>query len=300
MPSFRRPSLLWPVLLIGLGALLLLQSFALLPAGIWAALAQLWPVLLILLGLDLFIGQRSRAGPALIVVAGILLVAGALIFADLRAGQLPPGPEQNLIQVAGGAARVSARIDFQAGQLRLSALGPSDHLMEGTARNGPGETARQDYTLSAGEGRLVLQQQTNLLFAPFLAARGSLAQWDLHLTPRLPLALDVSTGAGAARLDLTGLPLTALSLTTGPGETIVTFPAGRAAQASLRTGPGATTLNLPAGIAVRLTVHSGLTQVSLPARLARAGDSFISPDFDAARPFLDLQLSAGLGRVVVQ
>jgi Domain of unknown function (DUF5668)/N-terminal domain of toast_rack, DUF2154 len=300
MQEFRRPSLFWPLVLISLGALLLLQNIGLLPAGLWAALAQLWPVALILLGLDLLIGRRSSAGAALVIIAGVLLVAGALTWAALRAQQLPLGGDQRLAQTVDGAARANVTINFRAGALRLSALGPSDHLMEATVHNGPGDSVHQDYSVSSGAGRLALEQQANALFVPFLASRGSLAQWDVLLARRLPLALDVNTGAGAATLDLTGLQLTSLSLSTGPGQTDVTFPAGQAAQASLRTGAGATTLNLPGDLALRLTVHSTLTNVSVSSRLARAGPVYTTPGFDPARPFLDLEVNAGLGSVTVK
>ena len=49
MYNDRRPGLFWPLILIGLGALLLLQNLGYLPAGLWPALAQLWPVIFILL-----------------------------------------------------------------------------------------------------------------------------------------------------------------------------------------------------------------------------------------------------------
>jgi len=106
VPAINRPSLFWPLLLIGLGVLLLLQTLALLPASLWAALAQLWPLLFIVFGLDLLIGRRSARGAATVLIVGVVLVAGSLTWAAVRASLLPAGAAEPLGQTLQGAARV--------------------------------------------------------------------------------------------------------------------------------------------------------------------------------------------------
>jgi len=300
VPTFRRPSLFWPILIIGLGALLLLQALSLLPASLWAALAQLWPLLFIVFGLDLLITRRSSRGAALVLIAGVVLVIASLTWAAVRASQLPAGGLEVLGQNTQGAARISAHIDFQTGQLQLSALGPSDHLMEGSAQDGPSETVQQSYAVSAGEGRLVLAQHPDPLLAPFLSRRTDSAQWDVRLAQHLPLALEVDSSAGTLTLDLSKLQLTRLDLTSGLGPTVITFPAGQPAQARLHTGLGPVTLNLQAGLPVRLHIRSGLTHISLPATLTHTGDDYTTSGLDPAQPFLDLDLSAGMGSVTIK
>ena len=299
MPS-PRPSLFWPLLLIGAGLLLALQTLHLLPASLWGALAQLWPVLLVVLGLELLIGPRSARASAAIIGLGVLLLAGSLTWAALRASGAPPSGSETLIALTEGAARLQARIDFQTGRLNVSALGPSDHLLEGVAQDGPAESVQQSYTVSDGVGRLALAQHLDPLLAPFLLRRVPSAQWEVLLTRKLPLALTVDTGDGAAAFDFHDLPLTDLDLTTGLGATTVTFAPGPAAHALLRTGLGAATINLPAGFPARLRVRAGLAQVRLPASLALAGDVYTTAGFDPAQPFLDLELSAGMGGVLIQ
>jgi hypothetical protein len=300
VPALRRPSLFWPLLLIGLGALLLLQTLGLLPPSLWLALAQLWPVLLILLGLDWLAGTRSPRAAALVLGAGLVLVAASLTWAAVRASQLPSGGVETLIQIPQGATRLTARVDFQTGALRLGALGPSQHLLEGSAQDGPGESVRQDYSVSSGEGRLLLEQRANALLAPFLARRPATARWEVRLSQNLPLALEVNGGAGAVTLDLTGLQLTSLDFNSSTGQTLIVFPASQPAQAHVRTGLGPATINLPAGIAARIRVRSGQAQVSLPTGLSHTGGFYTTAGFDGARPFFDLELSAGIGSVTVK
>jgi hypothetical protein len=294
-----RPALFWPLVLIGLGALLLADNLGWLPAGLWPALAQLWPVLIILLGLDLLFGRRSAGRVSAVLVVGGLLVAGALTWAAVRASQLPPGDTQPLSQPALQAERLDVRLRFDAGELHVAALGAADLALEGAAHNGPGETVRQDYTVADAVGRLTLAQSTHPLIAPFLAARHASARWEVGLNADLPLTLDVRTGAATTTLDLSGLNLDALTLRAGVGQTDVTFPA-RAARAAVTTGVGDTTLTLPAGMPARITVQSGLANVSVPARFSRADRVYTTPGFDPDGEFLELEVNAGLGRVTVR
>ena len=178
MRSDRRPGLFWPLILIGLGALLLLQNLGYLPAGLWAALAQLWPVVFILLGLDLLVGRRSSAGAAAVLVVGALVVIGALTWAALRAQQLPAGAPQTLAQPPQSATSLEVTISFDAGELSLSALGPSASALEGEVTNGPGESADLTYRVdNGGVGRLALDQRGEALLLPFLAALAGLGAY---------------------------------------------------------------------------------------------------------------------------
>ncbi|MCC6192655.1 MAG: hypothetical protein IT318_26835 [Anaerolineales bacterium] len=299
MSGYRRPSVFWPLVLIAIGALLLLENLGMLPTGLWPALIQLWPVTFILLGLDMLIGRRSSAAVAFVVVAGALIVAGALLWAALRAQHMPTGDVQPLIQSAQGAERLEVALEFSAGELRVGALGASDHVMEGTARNGPGETAAQDYRVRGGIGRLRLRQVTDPLLLPFLAARSVTAAWEVNLSGELPLGLDVTTGAGSTTLDLEGLRLERLTLRAGVGQTRVIFPS-EAAEAEVTTGVGGTAIVLPGDLPARLTVNSGLASVDVPARFGRSDNVYTTPGFDPAGGFLELEVSAGIGEVRVE
>jgi len=299
MPTRDRPGLFWPIVIIGAGALLLLDNLGWLPAGWWAALRQLWPVLIILLGLDMLLGRRTPVRVLAVLLLGGLIVAGALTWAAIRASQLPPGQPQALSQAADGAERLEAVIAFDAGELNVSALGPSNAVMEAAIENGPSETARQDYAVSGGVGALRLEQSANRLLAPFVAAQRTGAVWDVRFAPALLLVLDVRTGAGFTSLDLTGLDLETLTLRAGVGQTVVTFPEGGAA-ASVSAGVGDTTLYLPASLPARITVQSGLANVSVPPRFSRADNVYTTPGFDPESEFLELEVQAGVGRVTVR
>jgi len=292
------PKLFWPSLLLSLGGLLLLQDFGLLPVGLWAVLSRLWPALLVVLGLDMLIGHRSRSRALLVLLLTGLLLTASLTLAAVRASLAPAGRAQPIIQSTHGVERVEVTIDFQGGELNLSALGGSVYLMEGQLTHGPLEALRQSYLVKDAVGRLTLAQQQDPLIVPFIADS---ARWDIRLTPNLPLALDARAGRGKATLDLSGLPhLTNLHLRSGDGETRVIFAAEASLQASLTTGAGAVTLTLPLDLPARLEVISGSTKLNAPPRFVRTGDVYVTQNFSTAGPYLDLQVEAGVGEMNVQ
>jgi hypothetical protein len=247
----------------------------------------------------MLVGRRSSTGVAFVVIVGVLVVAGALTWTALRASQMPAGQTQALIQSRQAAERLDVRLTFSAGELRVEPLGASDYVMEGEARNGPGESVSQEYRVSGGTGRLGLRQESSPLLLPFLAARNATALWVVRLTEALPLNLEVSTGAGATTLDLAALDLQRLDLTAGVGQTVVAFPA-QAAEAEVSTGVGDTLLRVPPGLAARITVRSGLANVEVPARFSQDDNVYTTPGFDPERDFLDLDVNAGIGRVTIE
>lgn len=299
MNAARRPSLFWPLVLIGLGAILLLQNYGLLPPNLWDVLAQLWPVLLILLGLDMLIGRRSSGSALLVLLLGVLVVAAALTWTALRASALPPGGSQTLVQFPGDARAASVRLDLAVGDLHLAALDDPTRLMAGQVNTRRGETVDQRYYLADGAGLLVLAQRREALFAPFVARDGH-SRWDIRLTAHLPLTLEVRTQVGAADLDLSALNVNALTLTTGVGQTSVSFPFGGVPQAVVQSGVGDLTLTIPADLPTRITVKSGLAGVHVPSRFSRAGNVYATPGFSTLGAHLDLEVQAGAGSITVK
>jgi hypothetical protein len=293
-------SLFWPLLLIGLGLLLLLQNFGRLPPGVWGALVPLWPVLLVVLGLDMLVGRRSWWGGVVVTLAGALLVAGALTWAAIRATTLTGGETRALIQTPLGAQTAAVRLEVGVGDLDVAALGPSLSLMEGDVVSGGGDGVTQSYGLQGSTGQLQLVQWQNALLTPFLYNRMvAPTHWAIRLSPDLPLTLDIHTGVGKANLDLSALHLGRLDLKTGLGQTFVTFPAGQATVAKIQAGLGDVTLTLPPDVPARITVTSGFANVHIPARFARAEKVYTTAGFTTTGPYLDLEVEAGLGSVTV-
>ena len=297
MNSPRRPSLVGPVLLIGLGALLLLQNLGYLPFGLWSTLWRLWPLILIVVGLDLLIGRCSALGSLAAVGLTALLVAGALFWSARYRGQASgAGAEPVTVrQPVGDADSAEVRLEFGAGQLNVEKAEGERYLVDGTATT----AVRSSYSVTGGVGRLELRQESRdfFIFPPFGDAPAPV--WDLGLAGTLPLGLTVETGAGEATIDLTGLTLTQFDLNTGVGATRVTFPAEGQIEASISGGVGELRITIPEGMPARLTVSTGVGDFSVSSTFTRRDDTYETADFSTAGDYLELDLSLGIGSVVV-
>ena len=60
MPVPRATTLLGPVVIIGIGVVLLLNTTGVLDWGIWGQIGRLWPVAVILLGASLLLQHLRR------------------------------------------------------------------------------------------------------------------------------------------------------------------------------------------------------------------------------------------------
>ena len=79
-PPSRR-SFFWPVLLIGIGVVLLLSQLGLIATISWGLLIRFWPVLLIVAGLDLLFGRRAPILGSLMGVLVLVIVLAGLAWA---------------------------------------------------------------------------------------------------------------------------------------------------------------------------------------------------------------------------
>ena len=88
-----RRGVFWPLLLIALGLIFLLQNFGFISGVSWLAVASLWPLLLVLIGLDIAFARRwpvpTLAAEVAVIAAGLALVAyspnlspGIFVFGD--------------------------------------------------------------------------------------------------------------------------------------------------------------------------------------------------------------------------
>jgi hypothetical protein len=70
----HRPGLFFPVLIITLGVLLLLQNVGILTESIWDLLWKCWPVFLIWIGLDSLYNRQGVAGPVFFIGIGAIFL----------------------------------------------------------------------------------------------------------------------------------------------------------------------------------------------------------------------------------
>ena len=79
-----RGSFIFPILLIALGIVLLLNTLDLLPGSFWDSVWRLWPVILIAIGLDGIFRKRGLVGGSLLISLGIILLLNNYELLDIN------------------------------------------------------------------------------------------------------------------------------------------------------------------------------------------------------------------------
>jgi hypothetical protein len=298
MPERRRVSLVGPAILIGLGLLFLANNFGLLRGNVWGVAWRFWPLLLVLLGLEILVGRQSTLVSAIIAVVGILLIIGLVAAAIYWGwgGVAQSGVTEHVVQEIEGAESATVTLEFAAGELKIRALEDSPDLMDARFSGLPVE---RQYEVRAERGDLRLKsKEGNLAWWPGAVVENN---WDLALSSRIPLTLDVDTGVGQATLDLSDLQVSEFSLNAGVGSVHVILPAMGRSTAEVETGVGEVVLEIPQGVAARIEADVGIGGLSIDGhRFPREGKYYESPDYATADNRIDLEIKGGVGTITVR
>ena len=133
----QRPSIFWPLVLIGAGILLLLSNLGYLRWESWNMLWRFWPLLLIALGIDVLIGRRSVIGAIIsgVLILALLFAALAIIFMAQNStlvGIVESGLHtEHIAHPRGEITNASVDIDWSSMRGYLGALKDSPNLIEG-------------------------------------------------------------------------------------------------------------------------------------------------------------------------
>jgi hypothetical protein len=263
-PQRRPPSVFWPLVLIGVGAILLLSNLGYLPWQSWNILWRLWPLLLVAIGIDLLIGRRSMAGAIVSTLLILLLIGGAvaLVFfaqnipALVELAQPVELRTEHVEYPLEGVERASVTIDWTSAPGSLSALRDSPNLIEGdVAYRGQ---LIFDVDVRGDRADVKLDSHfSGVWFGPFDFGDRAEERWDVELSPRVPLDLILDAGSGPCDFDLTGLQVSDLFLDAGSGPIDLALPSESTFEARMDGGSGPVTIILPESVGARVVLDSG-------------------------------------------
>jgi predicted membrane protein len=257
------------LLLIGIGAIWLLGQLNVLSGASFAILGRIWPVILIAIGINILVARNDSRLSLLIGIATIVMILALMVLGPaLGWVDTPVVQHQVLNEPLAGAQRADIRLDLSVGDATVRSTDDSTDLFRADV-NYVGDLR---FDVSGDETRVVRlrnESQSSDAFNFQFLNWGNAPErlnWDIELTPSIPLSLDVNGGVGDSRLDLNGLNLTSLNINTGVGEVSVVLPQGEY-PASIRGGVGSTDIRFSEGAVVTLTVHAGVgsTSITLPA-----------------------------------
>jgi hypothetical protein len=261
----RRGHLFWPVVLIVVGGVWLLDNLRIIDIDI---LAIIVPVILIGIGISIMLNS----------------------FGGTRASET-----KSLSIPLEGAEKARLKIGYGAGRITLRAGARAGELLSGTFGDGVEHRVRHsDGTLD------VALQMPSVAYSPFNWS-GSDRRWTVDLNGGIPLDLNLEIGAVEARLDLAELRVTNLSLHTGASSTELTLPAKAGhTQVSIEAGAASLNIHVPQGVAIRVHSDSALSDIKIDAnRFPRRENGYESPEFGNAENRAEIKIGMGVGSVKI-
>lgn len=259
-------SLFWPLILIGVGVVWLLSNMNILQPASLSILFRLWPLILIVIGLDLLFGRRNpMIGTLLGIGAVILVVALMLVGPALGWAQNAEVKEGSYTAELDDAASANITLGLAVADTTIQSLDDSTLLFDATARyigdidfNESG-TTEKTVTLSNRN-----TNANNFWNFGWFGSQPDL-RWDVGLSKRIPLDLEVNSGVSNATLELADLKLTSLDVNAGVGNMNISLPAmqGEPYPVSLNSGTGQIEVDVATGAAINFVIKGGVGEVKL-------------------------------------
>lgn len=298
---WRNEGLTGAVLMLGLGITFLLSNLGYLQINPWQVLITIWPVIFVAIGMDLIIGRRRNW---LTMILGLLVVlavlAGSLWYSGiwLSPTALTTGEAVSFVSQQATSARLELKPG--AGSLNINDQAATGSLLSGVIPEST-ESWKIDQELTQAGGQATIKLSANGNQVLYTGSRQNQTNWQLGITPSLPVELAIDLGAGEAKLDLAKLQVGNLNYDFGVGALTLGLPEGSALTGQLDGGIGFLTIQVPANVGLQVQADTGLVIRSFPPGYTKLGENlYRSPNYDAAAIKVDLKINLALGQVIIK
>jgi len=281
--------------MIGLGTVFLLSGAGLFGWSEWDVLWRLWPVLLVAVGLEIMIGRRSIWLSLLTVVVIVAILGGVLWLMGVRTAGGESLADEVVNQRLGEITQAKISISPAVGELLLAGLTDSNALIQGEVSTGNTRQVYTDYSVSGSTGYFSINSRSVTNFAgtrPW--------DWELGLTSRIPLDIELAMGAGAMDVDLSTLTLTQLEISQGVGDLTVSLSAAEEYRADISQAIGSIVVEVPTDAGVRFSISRAISDLTMPSDFEHRGDYYYSPGYENADILIEVDISQAIGSIVVR
>jgi CYTH domain-containing protein len=306
----RRASLVFPILLITVGAIVLYSNWR--PSfDPWPILWTYWPLILIFVGAGKIWDSWQRrqnpetrtSGSAMGASLGAIVFVIVLVallwhgkrFNHWRSGTVYAMQHQSHTVDRLNAKSVRATLDMGAGELNLS--GGSSHLLESDFdyRSSSGAPI-VDYTVSGTTGDLRISQEDTDSHIRTTTDN----HWTLHFANDIPLEIKIDMGAGRGNLRLRDIDVTRLNLDMGAGQVDVDLTGDRKSDltADIEGGVGEANIRLPKNVGVIVNASGGLGTISAHG-LKHDGDEYTNDLYGKSPVTIHLKVAGGVGTITL-
>jgi hypothetical protein len=300
MPYQRGVRLFWPIILIGVGSILLLTNLGVIHGNPWTTIFQLWPVLLIALGLEILLGGSTGWRAVMSALLGLALVGGILWILIVQ----PPIPglnfgsanlqTTNISHPLDGAESARADLSFGAGTGKVYALSDSSNLIEGQLQT----YSSPNFSVSTSNDRATIVLGPGPVSVPMIFPSVSEETWNVGLNSSVTYQIDLNVGVGQSTIDLTKLDISGGEIDGGVGTSELYLPGDGKYRLAINGGVGTIRIYVPSNLAVRAEVNGGLGSFNrLPDMQEVRDHVYETPDFSSAEDAVTLIIDGGVGSI---
>jgi len=251
--SYR--SLFWPIILIGLGTLWLLANLGILPDINWRFFLRLWPLILVIIGLDIIFGRRTPLVGVLLGLGAVATVIALILLApSLNLDTNADLKTLSFSEPLEGAT--SARVDLQLDRYAttVDSFTDSNVLVEADIDT----LSDVIFEVRGEKTKSVRIEPSSDFTSSFDWTDLDDAEWNINLSPTIPMELSVDVGSGSATLKLSNLQLTDFDINGGSGSTDLFLPATSARySASINGGSGSFYIELENNSKITTDINVG-------------------------------------------
>jgi len=259
----RFPNLFWPVILIGVGGLYLLQNIGMIEMISFYEVWRLWPVFLVIAGINMLFGKNNRWLASLLSGLMAVAVVAFLFFAPMVMDTLPV-PElttERFAEPMEDVRQADVIVDFDRGNISIFPLVDSQNLFTADVTHDEKST----FTSSGSSNRniqLRLDQVGPGVFTDWISQVQ--VQAEVGLAIGVPMDLEVDMGGGNSEMDLSEITLEGLKADSGSGSLTATLPEGNY-PVDLSSGSGSVTVTTgeDSELDMKVDVGSGRIMVTL-------------------------------------
>ena len=305
--SPRKISLVFPIILITVGALFLVRTWR--PAfDPWPTLWKYAPLILVFIGLGMIWDnvQRSRnpnappgisVGPTIGTLAFVMVIVFLLWHGHgLSRGHRSFADTKHTSQTVDlkGAKSAYTNLEMSAGQLTINSGGI--HFVDADfAFTDAFEEPRVNYNVTDGVGHVTISQESQSIHVG-----RSQNDWNLHFNKDIPLDLKIDMGAGQGNLHLRDVPITRLALNIGAGQVDVDLTGDRKTDlsADIEGGVGQANIRLPKNVGVIAQASGGIGSIDVRG-LKHDGDSYVNDAYGKSPTTIRLKVEGGIGQIVL-
>ena len=300
---YRNRGLLFPLVLIGIGVIVLLSSTGVLSSEALQRLGDLWPLLLVILGMQLILNRTLPRQQATIVglAATAVIVIAAVAYAALAPAATFGARQADSKALVGGLTEATLDLNYSGATLDVQSGSLGDLLYQAHV-DYPGIDNPPTISLDQETGKLEIRESSSFSnFSPFRWWGPSRRHVLITLTDHIPWTIQVGGGAANAHLDLRRLQLAKVEISGGVSRMDAQLPSAKGTVLiDVSGGVSNLVLRAPATSQWHVAVSGGVSGLRINGSLTGAiGGNFQqeSPGYATATNRFDFEISGGASHI---